>query len=153
MISLHTAQRLSQENSEVTLTRADKRFLKKCEKEIDNEILAACDINEQSVFIKNLWVIDKGYLFSVDKNSKKYLKYKKRFDLFLALLNKYEIQGYKVSYTSATYNKYDDYNNYLFFCHRLRGVITNLEIKWDKDYNPLSFTKDKTDNLIEKYEK
>ena len=28
MIPLHTAQRLSQENSEVTLTRADKHFLK-----------------------------------------------------------------------------------------------------------------------------
>ena len=32
MISLHTAQRLSQESSEITLTRADKHFLKKCEK-------------------------------------------------------------------------------------------------------------------------
>ena len=150
MISLHTAQRLSQENSEVTLTIADKRFLKKCEKKIDNEILAACDINEQSVFIKNLWVIDKGYFFAIAKGSKKYLKYKKRFELFLTLLDKYRIQGYKVSYTGATYNDYEDCNYLLDY--RLKGIITNLEIKWDKDYNPIS-SKDEADSLIKKYEK
>ena len=38
MISLNTTQRLSQENSEVTITRANKRFLKKYKKKIDNRI-------------------------------------------------------------------------------------------------------------------
>ena len=147
MISLHTAQRLSQESSEITLTRADKHFLKKCEKEIDSEILAACDINEQRLFIKNLRVIDEGCSDSTTERSKKYLKYKKRFELFLTLLDKYKIQGYKISYTGVTYGKY---YNYDFLCdsYRLKGIITNFEIKWDKDYNPIL-----SDNLIEKYEK
>ena len=147
MISLHTAQRLSQENSEVTITRADKRFLKKCEKKIDNRILAACDINEQRLFINSLLVIDKGCSDSITESSKKYLKYKKRFGLFLTLLDKYKIQGYKISYTRATYGKYYNYD-FLWDSYRLRGVITNLEIKWDKDYNPIL-----SDNLIEKYKK
>lgn len=147
MIALHTAQRLSQESSEITLTRADKHFLKKCEKEIDNEILAACDINEQRLFIKSLLVIDKGCSDSTTKSSKKYLKYKKRFELFLTLLDKYKIQGYKISYTGATYDKYYDYD-FLWDSYRLKGIITNFEIKWDKDYNPIS-----SDNLIEKYGK
>lgn len=148
MISLHTAQRLSQENSEVTLTIADKRFLKKCEKKIDNRILAACDINEQSFFIQSLWVFDKGCSDSTTVSSKKYLKYKKRFELFLTLLDKYKIQGYKISYTGATYGKYYNDDDFLWDSYRLRGIITNLEIKWDKDYNPIL-----SDNLIEKYEK
>ena len=147
MISLHTAQRLSQEDSKVTLTIADRHFLKKCEKKIDNEILVACDINEQSVFIKNLWVIDKGCSDSTTESSKKYLKYKKRFELFLTLLDKYKIQGYKISYAKATYAKYYNYD-FLLDSYRLKGVITNLEIKWDKDYNPIL-----SDNLIEKYKK
>lgn len=149
MIALHTAQRLSQESSEITLTRADKHFLKKCEKEIDSEILAACDINEQRLFIKSLLVIDKGCSDSTTKSSKKYLKYKKRFELFLTLLDKYKIQGYKISYTGATYDKYYDYDyDFLWDSYRLKGIITNFEIKWDKDYNPIL-----SDNLIEKYEK
>lgn len=147
MISLHTAQRLSQESSEITLTRADKRFLKKCEKKIDNRILAACDINEQRLFIESLLVIDKSCSDSTTKSSKKYLKYKKRFELFLTLLDKYKIQGYKISYTGVTYKKYYDYYD-LWNSYRLKGIITNLEIKWDKDYNPIL-----SDNLIEKYEK
>ena len=145
MISLHTAQRLSQENSEVTITRADKRFLKKCEKKIDNRILAACDINKQRLFISSLLVIDKGCSDNTTESSKKYLKYKKRFELFLTLLDKYKIQGYKISYTRATYEKYYGYD---WDSYRLRGIITNFEIKWDKDYNPIL-----SDNLIEKYEK
>ena len=152
MISLHTAQRLSQEDSKVTLTIADRHFLKKCEKKIDNEILVACDINEQSFFIKSVLVFDKGYFFAIAKGSKKYLKYKKRFELFLTLLDKYKVQGYEISYTSATYNEYYEDCNYLFLDHRLKGIITNLEIKWDKDYNPIS-SKDEADSLIEKYEK
>ncbi len=152
MISLYTAQRLSQENSEVTLTRADKRLLKKWEKKIDNEILSACDINERSLLIKRLLIFDKGTSDSMDKSSKKYLRYKKQFDLFLTLLEKYEIQGYKVSYTGATYGAYWDFD-YFFYSYRLRGIITNLEIKWDKDYNPLQPTKDETNDLIKKYEK
>lgn len=152
MISLHTAQRLSQENSEVTITRADKRFLKKCEKKIDSRILAACDINKQSFFIQSLWVFDKGYFFAIGRGSKKYLKYKKRFELFLTLLNRYKVQGYEISYTGATYNEYYEDCNYLFLDHRLKGIITNLEIKWDKDYNPIS-SKDEADSLIKKYEK
>ncbi len=148
MISLHTAQRLSQENSEVTFTRTDKRLLKKWEKEIDNEILAACDINKQSLFIKNLYIFNKGCSYNIDKNSKKYLKYKKRFELFLALLDKYKVQGYEVSYTGATYDGYWDFSDYLLYSYRLKGVITNLKIKWDKDYNPIL-----SDSLIEKYEK
>ena len=151
MISLHTAQRLSQENSEVTLTIADKLFLKKCEKEIDSRILAACDINKQRLFITSLLVIDKGCSDSTTESSKKYLKYKKRFELFLTLLDKYKIQGYKISYTKATYEKYYNYD-FLWDSYRLKGVITNLEIKWDKDYNPIS-SKDEADSLIEKYEK
>ena len=151
MISLHTAQRLSQENSEVTITRADKRFLKKCEKKIDSRILAACDINKQRLFITSLLVIDKGCSDSTTESSKKYLKYKKRFELFLTLLDKYRIQGYKISYTKATYRKYYNYD-FLWDSYRLKGVITNLEIKWDKDYNPI-LLKDEADSLIEKYEK
>lgn len=147
MISLHTAQRLSQESSEITLTRADKHFLKKCEKEIDSEILAACDINEQRLFIKNLRVIDEGCSDSTTERSKKYLKYKKRFELFLTLLDKYKIQGYKISYTGVTYGKYYNYD-FLWDSYHLKGIITNFEIKWDKDYNPIL-----SDNLIEKYEK
>ena len=61
--------------------------------------------------------------------------------------NKYKIQGYKISYTKATYEKYYNYD-FLLDSYRLRGVITNLEIKWDKDYNPIL-----SDNLIEKYKK
>jgi len=152
MISLHTAQRLSQENSEVTLTRADKHFLKKWEKKIDNEILSACDINEQSLLINRLLVFDRGVSYEINKNSKKYLKYKKQFDLFLTLLEKYEVQGYKVLYTDAIYGGYWNFD-YLFYSYRLRGIITNLEIKWDKDYNPLSPIKDETNDLIKKYEK
>ena len=151
MISLHTAQRLSQENSEVTITRADKRFLKKCEKKIDSRILAACDINKQRLFITSLLVTDKGCSDSTTESSKKYLKYKKRFELFLTLLDKYRIQGYKISYTKATYRKYYNYD-FLWDSYRLKGVITNLEIKWDKDYNPI-LLKDEADSLIEKYEK
>lgn len=148
MIPLHTAQRLSQEDSKITLTIADKHLLKKWEKEIDNEILIACDINEQSFFIQRALVFDKGYFFAIGKGSKKYLKYKKRFELFLTLLDRYKVQGYEISYTGATYNEYYEGCNYLFLDHRLKGIITNLEIKWDKDYNPIS-----SDNLIEKYEK
>lgn len=152
MISLHTAQRLSQENSEITLTRADKHFLKKWEKVIDNEILTACNTNEQSLLIKRLCVFDKGS-YNVSTNSKKYLKYKKRFELFVALLDKYKVQGYKVSYTGATYDGYWDFDTYILYDYRLRGIITNLKFKWDKDYNPLSSTKDEINDLIEKYEK
>lgn len=97
-------------------------------------------------------MFNKGFYYSLGKNSNKYLKYKKRFDLFLALLDKYKVQGCKVSYTGATYNQYYEGNSYLFFNNRLKGIITNLEIKWDKDYNPIS-SKDEADNLIEKYEK
>lgn len=152
MISLHTAQRLSQEDSKVTLTMADKYLLKKWEKEIDNEILSTCDINGQGFRVQSLIIFNKGFYYSIGKNSKKYLKYRKQFDLFLTLLDKYKVQGYKISYTGATYSEYYEASNYLFFDHRLKGVITNLEIKWDKDYNSLSL-KDEADNLIKKYEK
>ena len=151
MISLHSSQRLSQEDSKVTLTIADRHFLKKCEKKIDSRILAACDINKQRLFITSLLVIDKGCSDSTTESSKKYLKYKKRFELFLTLLDKYKIQGYKISYTKATYEKYYNYD-FLWDSYRLRGVITNLEIKWDKDYNPI-LSKDEADSLIKKYEK
>ena len=116
-------------------------------KKIDSRILAACDINKQRLFITSLLVIYKGCSDSTTESSKKYLKYKKRFELFLTLLDKYKIQGYKISYTKATYAKYYNYD-FLWDSYRLKGVITNLEIKWDKDYNPIL-----SDNLIEKYKK
>lgn len=127
MIPLMQAQINSDTYTEKSLSRRDKRKMKKLEKEFDKEILKAGDLMEKETSFE-YYVRCKMTPVKIYNVSDLILL--EDITYFYKLINEYKVQGYFVQYEKSVLSEPTEW-----FDDRKNRLVLTITLKWDKDYS------------------